>query len=139
VRSNSVNGRDARLEGPPYVSSWQGQAYPAEGEVTTRRSVSSAMTRFLGWVVFFSTQRAKTGKGSLEFRSYVPLVLEQHLDWVLFRGSLCTSLLRHSNLHQVFSRRFCPFALRVISFGLAAPSMYSRQDFGLSELSLTGQ
>jgi hypothetical protein len=31
-----------------------------------------------------------------------------------------------------FSRRFCPFALRVNSFGPAAPSMYSRQDFGPS-------
>jgi hypothetical protein len=78
------------------------------------------------------TRRAKTGKGSFEFRRYVPLEPEQHLDWVFFRGPLCTSLLRHSNLHRIFSRRFYPFALRVISFGPAAPSMYSRQDFGPS-------
>jgi hypothetical protein len=38
-----------------------------------------------------------------------------------------------------FSRRFCPFTLRVNSFGPAAPSMYSRQDFGPSKLSLSGQ
>jgi hypothetical protein len=48
VRSNSVNGCDVRPEGPPYVSSWLGQASPAEDDMTTRRSVSSAMTLFLG-------------------------------------------------------------------------------------------
>jgi hypothetical protein len=36
-----------------------------------------------------------------------------------------------------FSRRFCPFTLRVSSFGPAAPLMYSKQDFGPSKLSLS--
>jgi hypothetical protein len=36
-----------------------------------------------------------------------------------------------------FSRRFCPFILRINSFGLAAPSRYSRQDFGPSKLSFS--
>jgi hypothetical protein len=40
--------RDVRLLDPPYVQSCQSQAIPAEDGVTTRGSISSAMTRFLG-------------------------------------------------------------------------------------------